>query len=796
MTTKTLPSLVCQLVLSASVATLAPTEARAQTKLANPLDKFRQLEEILPTPNDQRTASGAPGSRYWQQKADYVIDVELDEVNRRIIGRETITYKNNSPDTLTYLWLQLDQNAFRPDSDMNVTRTAPPFRVTPPMPGATPAPGGRNLPRMTYDSLDSLLTAMTFQGGHNITAVTDAKGTALPHTIVKTMMRIELPQPMPPQGIFVFNVSWNYNINDGKKLSMRTGFESFPKDGNDIFEIAQWFPRFAAYTDVNGWHHKQYLGSGEFTLEFGDYLVRITAPEDHIVGASGVLQNPEKVLTAAQRDRLSQAATAKKPVLIVTPEEAKANEKEKSAAKKTWIFKADNVRDFAFASSRKFIWDAQGHTVDNNKVMAMSYYPKEGNPLWEQYSTAAIIHTLNVYSRYSFTYPYPVAISVNGPIGGMEYPMICFNGPRPEEDGTYIARRKYGLISVVIHEVGHNYFPMIVNSDERQWTWMDEGLNSFLQILAEVEWEKEYPSTRGEPRNIVEYMTSAFQDPIMINSESAQQLGPNAYTKPATGLTILRETILGRELFDYAFKEYSRRWKFKRPEPADFFRTMEDASGVDLDWFWRGWFYSTDHADQAIESIKAFTVDTRNPEIEKALMKKERAEKPESLSTKRNAPLPKKVDAQPELKDFYNTYDELDVTAADRKAFADALAKLEPREKELLGTTANFYVIGLRNVGGLVMPVILKIDYADGTSQEMRIPAEIWRRNSSFVEKMIVTSKEIKSLTLDPHLEIADTDLSNNAWPPQLAKSRFQLFKEEKQKNPMQELEKKGPGGF
>ncbi len=779
-------------VLVAVSLSILAASTPAQTRLVNPVDKFRQLEEILPTPNDYRTASGAPGSRYWQQRADYVIDAELDEVNRRITGRETITYKNNSPDTLTYLWLQLDQNIFRPDSDANLTRTAPPFQMTPATPGPQGAPPGRSLPRLTYDTLDSLLTSMTFQGGHNITAVTDAKGIALPHTIVKTMMRIELPQPMLPQGVFVFNVAWNYNINDARKIGGRTGYESFPKDGNDICEIAHWFPRFAAYTDVNGWHHKQFLGSGEFTLEFGDYLVRLTAPEDHIVGASGVLQNPEKVLTAAQRERLIQAGTAKKPVLIVTPEEARANEKEKSATKKTWIFKADNVRDFAFASSRKFIWDAQGHTVDNNKVMAMSYYPNEGNPLWEQYSTASIIHTLNVYSRYSFTYPYPVAISVNGPIGGMEYPMICFNGPRPEEDGTYIARRKYGLISVVIHEVGHNYFPMIVNSDERQWTWMDEGLNSFLQYLAEVEWEKDYPSTRGEPRNIVEYMTSETQDAIMTNSESVQQLGANAYTKPATGLNILRETILGRELFDYAFKEYSRRWKFKRPEPADFFRTMEDASGVDLDWFWRGWFYSTDHTDQAIESVKVFTVDTRNLDTEKALQKKERAARPDSLSKQRNAPLPKVVDAKPELKDFYNTYDELDVTEADRKALAEVLAKLEPREKELLGTVANLYIVSLKNHGGLVMPVILKIDYTDGTSDEMRIPAEIWRRNSTFVEKMIVTSKEIKNLTLDPHLEIADTDLANNTWPPQPAKSRFQLFKDEKLKNPMQEVEKKG----
>jgi hypothetical protein len=772
------------------LALFAALPASAQ-KLVNPVDKFKQLEEILPTPNDYRTASGAPGHRYWQQKADYVIAAELDEVNRRITGKETITYKNNSPDTLTYLWLQLDQNTFRKDSDANLTRTAPRLETTPAAAGATPATPA--VSRMTYDTLDGFLEAMNFAGGHNITAVTDAKGQPLTFTVVKTMMRINLAAPLPPGGVFVFGVQWNYNIHNAKKLGARTGYEPFPKDGNDIYEIALWFPRLAAYTDVNGWHHKQFLGSGEFTLEFGDYVVSITTPEDHVVAGSGVLQNPLQVLTVPQRERFEKAKTAKAPVLIVTPEEAKANEKDKSTTKKTWVFRAENVRDFAFASSRKFVWDAQGHDVAGKKVMAMSFYPNEGNPIWGHYSTAAIIHTLNVYSRFSFDYPYPTAISVNGPIGGMEYPMICFNGPRPEEDGTYTARNKYGLISVVIHEVGHNYFPMIVNSDERQWTWMDEGLNSFLQFLAESEWERGYPSTRGEPRNIVEYMTSETQDAIMTNSESVQQLGPNAYTKPATGLNILRETIMGRELFDHAFKEYARRWKFKRPEPADFFRTMEDASGIDLDWFWRGWFYSTDHADQAIEGVKLLRIDTRNPDVEKPIQKKERDEAPVSQSKARNESISKVVDRDPALKDFYNEYDALDVHPVDRKRYEELVAKLEPREKELVATAANFYVVTIRNVGGLVMPVIMQIEYTDKTSEEIRIPAEIWRRNSIVIEKMIVTTKDIASITLDPHLEIADTDLSNNAFPKQIAKSRFQLFKQEKVKNPMQELEKK-PG--
>ncbi|MGH9900953.1 MAG: M1 family metallopeptidase, partial [Pyrinomonadaceae bacterium] len=556
-------------VSALSVCLVINPFAFAQSK-SSPGDKFRQLEELLPTPNEYRSASGAPGHRYWQQRADYTIDVELDDARQRITGTETVTYHNISPDTLLFLWLQLDQNIFAKDSDDSLTEAAP-----------------ADFTKVPYSTIDRLLAQRDFDGGYRITAVRDAKGSPLRHTVVKTMMRIDLPAPLAPGQSFAFSVDWNYNINDAKRIRARTGYEFFPRDGNYIYEIAQWFPRMAAYNDVSGWQHKQFLGSGEFTLEFGNYRVRITAPDDHVVASTGVLQNPQEVLTAAQRARLEQAKTAKSPVLIVTPEEARLNESNKPRGKKTWVFHADNVRDFAFASSRKFIWDAQLHNVEGNRVMAMSYYPKEGNPLWERYSTQAIMHTLNVYSRYSFTYPYPVAISVNGPVGGMEYPMICFNGPRPEEDKTYTARTKYGLISVVIHEVGHNYFPMIVNSDERQWTWMDEGLNSFLQFLAEQEWEANYPSRRGEPRNITEYMASESQVPIMTNSESIMQFGNNAYGKPATALNILRETVLGRELFDFAFREYSRRWKFKRPMPADFFRSMEDVAGEDLDWFWR-----------------------------------------------------------------------------------------------------------------------------------------------------------------------------------------------------------------
>ena len=733
-------------------------------------DKFRQLDEVLPTPNGFRNASGAPGEKYWQQQADYEIDVELDDKLQKIIGSEKITYTNNSPDTLSYLWLQLDTNILSFDSDAHLTGTDSP------------------LGKVGYKSMQQLMAKESFDGSMKVTAVLDAEGNKLPYQIIKTMMRIDLPRPLKTGESTQFSVDWSYLINDSESRPARTGYEYFKDDKNFLYEIAHWYPRMAAYTDNTGWQHKQFLGRGEFTLEFGDFLTRITVPDDHVVASSGVLQNPEEVLAETQRKRLDEAKTAKKPMFIITPEEAKANEKSKPKGKKTWVFKADNVRDFAFASSRKFIWDAQGHQLEGKAepIMAMSYYPNEGEPLWSRYSTHAIIHTLNVFSKYTFPYPYPVAISVNGPVGGMEYPMICFNGPRPEKDGTYSKRTKYGLISVIIHEVGHNYFPMIVNSDERQWTWMDEGITTFLQFLTEQEWEDEYPSRRGEPRDMVNYMKSGYQVPIMTNSESILQFGNNAYGKPATALNVLRETVLGRELFDYAFKEYSRRWMFKRPTPADFFRTMEDASGVDLDWFWRGWFYTTDHTDMAIENVRQYQLETGDPYVDKVRRKKRRDEEPESLSEMRNKKLPKRTEKFPELKDFYNEYDELDVTDADRKKFESHLKELDADEKKLLETQNYFYLVDLKNHGGLVMPVILKLTFDDDSSRMLRIPAEIWRYNNQSVSKLILTEKPLKSLTLDPHRETADTQLSNNEFPRTIGKSFFQLEKSKKSKNEMQ----------
>jgi len=741
-------------------------------------DKFRQLEELLPTPGEVRTASGAPGHAYWQQRADYKLRATLDETQRRITGDGSVTYHNKSPDTLSYLWVQLDQNMFRPDSDRLVTATLPSREA---WAKGTQADGVR------FETMRFLMESRRFDGGFTITALKDGAGAPLKYTINKTMMRIDLPQPLKPGAQFTFQMAWLFNVPEMNVLGRRNGYERFD-DKNDLFEIAQWFPRMAAYYDTAGWQNKQYVGDGEFTLEFGDYDVEITVPADHVVASTGVLQNPEAVLSATQRERLQQARTANRPVLIVTQQEAEAAEKTRASGTRTWRFKADNVRDFAFATSRKFIWDAQGYKKGGTDVMAMSFYPKEGNPLWEKYSTQAIIHTIEQYNKYAFDYPYPVALSVNGPIGGMEYPMISFNGPRPTKDKktgevTWSRRTKYGLIGVIIHEVGHNYFPMIVNSDERQWTWMDEGLNSFMEFLAERAWEEDFADSRGEPRAIVDYMRSKNQVPIMTNSESVVQRGNNAYAKPATALNVLRETVLGRELFDFAFREYAQRWKFKRPTPADFFRTMEDASGTDLDWFWRGWFYTNDAVDVSVDGITEYSVNTRDPEVEKAWKRARKHAEPVSLSVQRDKGMPRRVDAQPELKDFYNTHDEFTVTNKDRNKYQEGLAELEDWEKALLKQGKHLYLVDFSNAGGLVTPLVLELELQSGKKRIERIPAEVWRYSPKKITKLIVTDEPLVGLTQDPYWETADIDTSNNSWPRKIVPSRVELFKTDKGKD-------------
>jgi len=785
-----LPSIPLLFLLIFTPAT--QSQAVKQTKIPFE-DKFRQLDEVLPTPNVYRNAAGEPGHQYWQQQVNYDIKAILDEKNRRLTGSETITYKNNSPDTLKFLWLQLDQNSYDSQSMGNLSGT---FSGTKKKDRYRSKWENQsdNLAKISLDELRKLQFETDVKLGYEIKTVRSKSSKKLHYVINGAQMRVDLQKPLKPGKSVRFTVDYAFNIPEQDAVGGRAGYEHFPDDaregGNDIFLMAQWYPRLAAYTDYEAWTNKEFLDSGEFTLEFGDYYLELTVPADHIVSAAGELDNPSEVLTKKQRQRLSRARSAKRPVYVVTPAEALENEKAGTSKTRTWQFRAENVRDVAWASSRKFMWDAKGYQQGGDVqpfVMAMSFYPKEGNPLWERYSTESVIHTMEVYSRFSFDYPYPVAQSVNGPVSGMEYPMITFNGPRTElqddKTRTYSLNEKCFLIGVVIHEIGHTYFPMVVNSDERQWSWMDEGLNSFIQTIAEREWDPAMPWKRAEPSSVIEYMKSEFQVPVMTQSDSILQFGPNAYTKPAVALNILRETILGRKLFDFAFREYSTRWMFKRPTPSDFFRTMEEASGVDLDWFWRGWFYSTDHVDISLDRVYQLRLNTRDPDIDFNRRREEERVKPSSIFVERNKAEGRKLwkDKNKDITDFYDENDRFTVTNKERNDYRDFIDGLEDWEKRVLERAVkedkNYYVLAFSNKGGLVMPIILALTFTDGSAKEIRLPAEIWRMSPGRVKKLLVFDKELQQIEVDPKRETADVDIENNYYPRKIIRSRLETFK-------------------
>ena len=737
-------------------------------------DAFRQLDEVLPTPDLVRTATGRPGPDYWQQQVDYQIAVTIDEKNARITGQETITYHNQSPDTLPYLWVHLEPSLVRPSAQGALMARAP------------------NMNDTTYEGYARMLERATFDGMMKVQHVQDGEGQDLTHHILDTTMRVELPSPIAPGESFSLDIGWSYRIPDGTRYRTRSGYESFP-DGRKLFEMAQFFPRVAAYTDVRGWHHEPYTGRGEFTLEFGNYDLAITVPDDHVVAATGELTNPHEVLKPSWRDRLEKASQAHEPVPIITAKEA--GRRSQAQGQKTWTFHADRVRDVAFATSSRFAWDAMRHTPPGGEpVWAMSYWPPEADGLWAPYSTWAVVHTLDIYSEFAFPYPYPVAISVNGPVGGMEYPMICFNGPRPTEEGDWYGtfddgmpwdHSKYGLISVIIHEVGHNWFPMIVNTDERHWTWMDEGLNTYVQFLAEQMWEPNYPSRRGEGRDLADYLSSTDRVPVMTHSEGLVQFGSNAYATPATALNVLRESVIGRTMMDEAFRDYASTWAFKRPMPADFFRLMEDASGTDLDWFWRGWFYGTDHVDVDVANVRLWRVNTQNPDVEKDREKTQRSKEPESLTQQRNAGVTTLADRRPELLDFYSTYDPLDVHKPDRDTYLELLDQLDPQERALLDDRHWLVEVELVNHGGMVTHVPLEFTYADGTTEEIRVPADFWRRDARSGRQLWFRTQPVTSVRFDPHWETPDANRANDVFPREVEELRLNLTKEEEIIPPM-----------
>ena len=762
-------SFACSLFLLASSFLFAQDIKNNPT--SNHGNRFEQLGTILPTPNEYRTASGAPGPKYWQQRCDYDIVAELDEPNLRLNGKETVTYYNSSPDILTYLWIQLDENQHSSTNNSGYQNSSRMQKV------------------MTDADLQNFGGKLDKEYGDVILKVMDAAGKNLKYTINKTMMRIDLPQALKSGQKFIFKIDWYYNIINRIKYGGRGGYEYFPEDGNHLFTMTQWYPRLCVYSDFQGWQNHQFTGTGEFALTFGNFRVQMTVPADHIVGATGECQNYQQVLTPAQFARWQKAQNVKEPLEIVTLDEAKAREKNKSSQKKTWVFKADMVRDFAWGSSRKFVWDAMPIYVEGKKVMCMSYYGKEAYPLYKKFSTKAVAHTVRTYSKFTFPFPYPVAQSIEA-ANGMEYPMICFNFGRAEKDGTYSEATKYGMLGVVIHEVGHNFFPMIVNSDERQWTWMDEGLNTFCEYLTEELWDNKFPVGRGPAYKIIDYMKLPKDqlEPIMTNSENIIQFGPNAYSKPTTGLNILRETIMGRTLFDYAFKEYARRWAFKHPTPADLFRTMEDASAEDLDWFWRGWFYGIEPCDISLDSVKWFKADLANNPKRVETTNKQRVAKPQlntfddisKIRNREDKSIVFAVDADTSLRDFYWNYARgvavVDTLPAEIRTvqFEDSL---DNPAKAKLAANKNFYELQFSNKGGLVMPLIIEWTFKDGTKEIDRIPAQIWRKNENKVTKVFLKDKEVSSIRLDPMRETADIDESNNVWPAIDLPSKFQLYK-------------------
>lgn len=657
---------VAALVLVAGAATVAAAQSSAT-------DAFASLEGApWPTPNAYRSASGVPGHAYWQQRVNYRIAARLDEDSREVRGRADITYTNNSPDTLSYLWLLLDQNIYRGNSlsEMSVTTDGKP---------------------VTEKDSARARRYREWQGGFHDLRVTNNQGRPLTFFIYDTLMRVDLAQPIGPGKQVRLAVEWRLPLVETRLADARDGYECVaPAEGGCIFQVAAWYPRLAAYSDYEGWHTQPFLGAGEFALEFGDYDVSLTVPDDHVVAATGELVNQADVLDPTRRARLQAARDADDPIHIITPEEARVAQRGRPGGDRTWHFRAGNVRDFAFASSRRFAWDALGVAQDDAErplVLAMSYYPPEANPLWQEHSTRSIAHAIRVYGQSLFPYPYPVAMAVNGPVDGMEYPMIIFNAARAASARPTQREIDY-LVEINIHEIGHMWFPMIINSDEREWSWMDEGLNSFVQYHAEQRWRADYPSRfGGDHRRMAGILRAPELQSLMTQPDRQTRHFSTTYSRPATALNLLRGLVLGPERFDGALAEYARRWRYKRPTPPDFFRTMEEASGVELDWFWRAWFYGSGHVDVALETLHR-------------------------LQAPQDAPA--------------------------------------------------FYQFTFRNVGGMVTPVVLRLDFEDGGHEKVRIPVEVWRLNPKRADWRFASERRIIAARIDPDREMADADTSNN----------------------------------
>lgn len=713
-------------------------------------NKFEPLDAIFPSPNVFRSASGAPGPQYWQQQADYNISVRLDDKKQRITGKAKVTYHNNSPDQLKYLWLQLDENENLPNSERRLTET------------------NTVSSDFNAEAIRAIRKPQQRMPGIQISAIRGRGNQNLEYWIEGTMMRISLPEPIEPKSIYGFEIDWWFDMVDrSTDRDPRGGYEYFPEDENYLFVVTQWFPRFAVYNDYGGWNNRQFLYSGEFALEFGNYEVEIDVPDDYIVAATGECSNYGNVLSREQLQRLEFARNSDEPVEIISLQEALDNAKKpRSNKRKVWHFTANKVRDFAWTASRRYAWDAMRVLIDDAEqpILAMSLYGKEAYPLFRKYSTKLVRLTLETYSEHSFPYPYPVAISVEA-ANDMEYPMIAFNTGRVDKNGNYTQAEFDYMTWILIHEVGHNFFPMVVNSNERKWTFMDEGFNTFLQYFTEMRWNHSFPSLAGPPYKIAKYMKGEKTglEPIMTVSDNVKQFYRSQYAKTATALVILRNTILGPELFDFAFKTYAARWKFKHPRPYDFFRTMSDATAVNLDWFWRGWFFSTDMVDIAIEEATEYKIDHRSDTLKKTSS----GELDTTNYLSRFTPYDRLADTVTPLIERDTSLQNDQYKAAKAAGRLPASRELPyPSKNELYPSRdAKYaYEIRFKNKGGLVMPLIIKWEFKDGTSEIERIPVTVWRRNEEEVKKVFFKGHEVKSIVLDPFVETADVDLSNQVW--------------------------------
>jgi len=642
------------LTLAASLMLLAvpvspPLAAQQPRQVLQPTNQAMFAPLDLPEAGALRRPSGVPGAAYWQQEAHYRIQAELIPSQHRIEAREVITYVNHSPDALPFVWLQLEQNLFEPGSRGSLVNSGNRWR------GA-------------------------FEGGgirlHRVDVVQDGRRYSPEHTVDDTRMRIDLAEPMRPGGDEIeIHVFWSFVVPEYGADRMGR----FAAARGTVYELAQWYPRMYVYDDVEGWNPMPYLGQGEFYLEYGDFEVEITAPRNHIVVAGGELLNPEEVLTDQQLARYRQARGSDQTVAIVTPDEVGTRESRPGGeGPLTWRYRLEDARDFSWAASSSFIWDAAGW----NGVLLQSAYPHEGlgdaeSPGWER-STEYLLHTIPYYSETWYPYPYPSAVNVAGIVGGMEYPGIVFCG---------VGARGQGLFGVTDHEFGHSWYPMIVGNDERRYAWMDEGFNTFINHYSNLAFYGEEATRAGRTTGsyVARQMQAPVADqPIMTAPDVLRRegLGFMAYRKPGYGLILLREVVLGPQRFDAAFRAYTAEWAFKHPKPADFMRTIEEVAGEDLAWFWRGWLYGTDLLDQAVADVEVAGGESR---------------------------------------------------------------------------------IHLRNDAGLIMPVLLHVEFTDGTTFDRTLPAEIWMRGDEHT--WVIDRTDVARVFLDPVFRLPDVDREDNEWP-------------------------------